>query len=341
MPLLLKKMLMCTLLLCAGLVQANEAVKPGGPIEIDLSGDIDIPAAGVCASLATDQFDLVELRINGILSQRKLKDCNPDPVMNKLVFHLPQADTGNSALERESLMGSPWQEMRHNYHRDLPFNVSFKNGGSTAILTSGVLRFQVLKPICVLFGFGFIAIVGYALFRLGRDSGLLRDSSSAAVGERTFSLARVQMAWWFFIVLVSYIWLWIVAEGIPTISPQALGLLGIGSATYLTAAGVDVSKQNQFGESKGFFKDVLSDSQGLTLHRFQMLVFNVLIGVLFLVYVIQHFDMPLFDGNILTLLGMSAGTYAGFKIPEQQGKAAPDGAKVASDDPKAGYTAET
>ncbi|MFZ6767340.1 hypothetical protein ACO0LM_09655 [Undibacterium sp. Di26W] len=329
-----KKILLGMLLLGIGLAQASDVIKPGGPIDINLSVDVDIPAPGVCASLATDQFDLVELRINGVLSQRKLKDCDPDPVMNKLVFHLPQSDIDNSALERESLMGSPWQELRHNYHRDLPFNVSFKNGGGTSILVSGILRFQILKPGYVVFGFGFIAVVGYALFRLGRDSGLLRDSSTSAINERTFSLARVQMAWWFFIVLVSYIWLWIVAEGIPTVSPQALGLLGIGSATYLTAAGVDASKQNQFGESKGFFKDILSDSQGLTLHRFQMLVFNVLIGVLFLVYVIQHFSMPVFDGNILTLLGMSAGTYAGFKIPEQQSKDAPE-------DPKAAYGVET
>ncbi|MFZ6873562.1 hypothetical protein ACO0LF_16010 [Undibacterium sp. Di27W] len=333
MLLTIKKLLFCALSLGFSLALANEA-KPLVRKEVDLDQELlMISVPKVCETLKSEQFSSVELRINGVLSQRKLLDCNPDPSMNKLVFQMPQTDSSIFLSEREAVMGTPWQESRHGYGRDLPFNVSVKKAGISVVLATGSMHFQILKPAHLIFGFGFIAVVGYALFRLGRDSGLLRDSNSVAVEQRTYSLARVQMAWWFFIVLASYIWLCIATEGIPTISAQALGLLGIGSATYLTAAGVDTSKPDQLGESQGFFHDILSDSQGLTLHRFQMLVFNVLIGFLFLIYVVQHFNMPNLDSNILALLGMSAGTYAGFKIPEKQGE-------PAVEDSKAAYTVE-
>jgi hypothetical protein len=133
-------------------------------------------------------------------------------------------------------------------------------------------------------------------------------------------------------------------RGIPTLSSQALGLLGIGSATYFAAASVDATKPPVNSESQGFWSDILSDAQGLALYRFQMLVFNLLFGVLFILYVVQHVSMPEFDGNILTLMGMSAGTYAGFKIPEKTQNtpvAMTSTASVAdvSDDPKKAYSA--
>jgi hypothetical protein len=107
---------------------------------------------------------------------------------------------------------------------------------------------------------------------------------------------------------------------------------------------VDATKPPVNSESQGFWSDILSDAQGLALYRFQMLVFNLLFGVLFILYVVQHVSMPEFDGNILTLMGMSAGTYAGFKIPEKTQNtpvAMTSTASVAdvSDDPKKAYSA--
>lgn len=312
----MKRILLCVLLMCGVVVHAA-INKIDEPISLHFDQVFQIPVPGACTIISRDQLNMVELRINGVLTQIKPNDCDPDVTMNKLSFFLPRQDNSGTVTQREALMGSPWRELKNSFHRDLPFSVSFNNGAGNTVLATGIFRFQMLQAGYLLIGFGFIVAVAYALWRLGRESGLLRDASKAAVQERTYSLARVQMAWWFFIVFASYVWLWIVGEGIPEISTQALGLMGIGSGTYLAAAGVDASKQSQFGESKGFFDDIISDTQGLALYRFQMLVFNILFGVLFLVYVIQHVAMPEFDGSILTLLGMSSGTYAGFKIPEQ------------------------
>lgn len=313
---------------------ASASAAPTVTIHLDQIFQLDIP--GVCGVISKDQLPMVDLRINGVLSGMHPVDCDPDPAMNKLSFVVPPVQTSGENAQREMLFGSPWRVLKSDFYRDLPYTVSFNNGTGVSVLGTGTLRIQILKTSYIVIGFVLILAVGIALVRLGAKSGLLRDTNSVASNVRTYSLARVQMAWWFFIVFASYVWLWVVAEGMPELSAQALGLMGVGSGTYLAAAGVDAGKQNQFGESEGFWLDILSDAQGLALYRFQMLAFNILFGVLFLVYVVQHVSMPQFDGNILTLLGMSAGTYAGFKIPEKQNKSTPD-----SDDQKQGYTAAT
>ena len=70
--------------------------------------------------------------------------------------------------------------------------------------------------------------------------------------------------------------------------------------------------------SEGFMKDLLTDSDGVSFHRFQMIVWTVVLGVLFLVGVYKDLAMPEFSGTMLALMGISAGTYLGFKIPEKQ-----------------------
>lgn len=68
-----------------------------------------------------------------------------------------------------------------------------------------------------------------------------------------------------------------------------------------------------------FLVDVLSDGQGIALHRMQLLVWNAILGVLFAHHVATWISMPAFDSTLLTLVGISGGTYLGFKIPEQAG----------------------
>ena len=292
------------------------------PISIHVDQSFNINFAGICSKASSEQLAQLNLRINGLLTPLKALDCNPAEGEYGLYYFLPQTDGADMDKLREVLSGSPWRDAKHGFQRDLAYTVSFNDGSGERVIASGKLRYQIVQVPYLLLGFAFIALATVVLLRLGRASALLRDmppgETKIPVQSRTFSMARVQMAWWFLIVLISYVWLWIVSEGIPGLSTGALGLMGIGSATYLAAAGVDASKQNELFESHGFWNDILSDAQGLTLYRFQLLVFNALFGILFLIYVVQNVVMPDFDSHILTLLGMSAGTYAGFKIPEKQ-----------------------
>jgi hypothetical protein len=95
---------------------------------------------------------------------------------------------------------------------------------------------------------------------------------------------------------------------------QATGLLDQKQAELN-----DVAKQLASGESRtqGFVLDILTDDTGISLHRFQMAVWTTVLGVLFVIGVWQKFRMPEFDPTLLALMGISSGTYLGFKIPEK------------------------
>jgi hypothetical protein len=63
---------------------------------------------------------------------------------------------------------------------------------------------------------------------------------------------------------------------------------------------------------------ILSDADGISLHRFQMVLWTILLGVIFVISVAKNLAMPEFSGTLLALIRISGGTYVGFKIPEKQ-----------------------
>jgi hypothetical protein len=69
--------------------------------------------------------------------------------------------------------------------------------------------------------------------------------------------------------------------------------------------------------SKGFLADILSDGENISFHRFQMVVWTIVLGVIFVWSVYRNMTMPEFDASLLTLMGISSGTYVGFKFPEK------------------------
>ena len=68
-----------------------------------------------------------------------------------------------------------------------------------------------------------------------------------------------------------------------------------------------------------FLNDILSDSNGICLHRVQIFVWTLVLGVTYVRHVYEHLEMPEFSGTLLALMGVSSGTYIGFKFPEKQG----------------------
>lgn len=65
-------------------------------------------------------------------------------------------------------------------------------------------------------------------------------------------------------------------------------------------------------------KDLLTDKDGPVLHRIQMLIWTVILAAFFVVEAWRKLAMPEFDQTVLALLGLSAGTYLGFKLPEKK-----------------------
>ncbi|HXJ01030.1 MAG TPA: hypothetical protein VNH44_07390 [Micropepsaceae bacterium] len=181
--------------------------------------------------------------------------------------------------------------------------------------------------------------------------------SAGGVYRRPYSLAQTQMTWWFCIVLASFIYIVCATAThtiIGVLVTQALILMGIGTGTALGAAMIEQTKDDKPGTLKDFkdalkniqaaqaagvapapadiatrarlapklasenvIKDILTDADGISLHRFQSVAWTLVLGILFLAESIAYTKMPEFDANVLAVLGISAGTYLGFKIPEK------------------------
>jgi len=65
-------------------------------------------------------------------------------------------------------------------------------------------------------------------------------------------------------------------------------------------------------------RDLLSDGSGYSFHRFQIFAWTIVLGIIFVSSVYNNLTMPEFSTTLLGLMGLSAGTYIGFKFPEQK-----------------------
>jgi len=182
------------------------------------------------------------------------------------------------------------------------------------------------------------------------------------------------MAFWFFVIVAAYNYIWMVTGDWDSLTAGALILIGISAATGLGSVVVDSSKRDQRqslqceqaaltkrlaalkpsiagvsappnltdlqaeqqqkqarlaqvntslnnlpsppGPSDGFLLDILRDETGVSFHRFQMAAWTIVLGFVFAVAVYRSLAMPDFSATLLGLMGISAGTYIGFKIPD-------------------------
>ena len=68
---------------------------------------------------------------------------------------------------------------------------------------------------------------------------------------------------------------------------------------------------------RGFLLDLLAEDNSISFHRFQIVVWTMALGVMFISNVATDLAMPDFSATTLGLLGISAGTYLGFKVPDK------------------------
>ena len=67
-----------------------------------------------------------------------------------------------------------------------------------------------------------------------------------------------------------------------------------------------------------WYLDLLSDENGISFHRLQMVIWTLVLGGVFVRAVYSDVVMPDFDATLLGLMGLSSGTYLGFKLPEKK-----------------------
>ena len=165
------------------------------------------------------------------------------------------------------------------------------------------------------------AVVGLLVIVISRRSELLKETNPIA--DSVFSLARTQIAWWTVVVLGSFFHLYFYTDELVDLSNSTMVLLGASAGTMISAKMIDSYKDyshlvNQPKiKSRGFILDILSDGvEGVSVHRFQFVIWTLALTLVFLRGVIRELAMPEFPENLLILMGISNGTYLLLKLPE-------------------------
>jgi len=71
-------------------------------------------------------------------------------------------------------------------------------------------------------------------------------------------------------------------------------------------------------QSQNFVRDVLTNPNGeVNLHRYQMFIWTIVLGLVFIYEVLTTFKMPEFDTTLLALQGLSSGTFVALKAQEK------------------------
>lgn len=325
---------------------------PAGVKEVQLGDEITVEVNKLKVLLDKAKCAPPNKNVVLFLDGRPVKEVTPypptDPARNTLSFPLKRTEKSRDVWTY--ILGEPRFELRE---REVSVGIEDEYPVPSE---AGKLKLQTI-PLqwfvfwAILF---FLLLVGFIVLAICTN--LLRDEGPepSGGGRRPYSLARTQAAWWFFIVLASYLFIgMITGDFSTTITGTVLTLLGISAGTVVGSIFVDASKPpapppaahgpplapapppaagtppppplqatapavrgTPSWKSEWWWQDILSDADGVTFHRFQMAAWTIVLGIIFVVQVYYALAMPEFNGTLLALLGISAGTFLGAKIPE-------------------------
>ena len=162
-----------------------------------------------------------------------------------------------------------------------------------------------------------------------RKEELKRDATNKHITnpQKTFSLARVQIAIWTIIIIFSYLYVYFCKGSCGNMKTElnhtALMLMGISLSTVAIANTIDNSQQNnhrhQNVPSKGFIIDILSDENGISIHRFQVILFTIVAIVIYINKLIcDKCTLPELDNTLLAIITASYSGYLVIKINENK-----------------------
>ena len=166
------------------------------------------------------------------------------------------------------------------------------------------------------------------------------------------SLGQLQLLWWTYLIVCGFLFIWLLTgdyNGIVT--SQALVLMGLSAATTAIAKGVGeahsshalrrIDELSQNGRvpaatapqkteiqqligrtgkrtDKRFWHELFAADGGLNIQRVQFGIWTAVLGVAWVFAVYKRLSFPEFEPTLLTLMGISAGTYATLKVTERQ-----------------------
>ncbi|MBS1635146.1 MAG: hypothetical protein JST26_04425 [Bacteroidetes bacterium] len=150
--------------------------------------------------------------------------------------------------------------------------------------------------------------------------------------EVPFSMARSQFFMWLMLIFLGILHIWGFTSILTEPTGSVLILLGISGGTFYIGKVIDVAPAagattvtpqqavtdfvNGNKKSKGFVNDILYDGNSICLHRLQLFMFTVFLGIYFLCSFYTNLALPSFSTTMMTLMGISSVTYAGVKTTE-------------------------
>ncbi|MDB4921448.1 hypothetical protein [Mucilaginibacter sp.] len=390
----MKKLILIPILLLFGLnLRAQTpALKPDTVIDAYLDGNKKEKSAAISDILVVDVA-----HINGLLTtQNAIKQVRLFINSIEIEGSVPVGWYlhGDGAelkflLQRTAANNKTWNMLLgypefDNQFFNLPLSISIGLTGQSAQATK-INSFQLVRIDRGWFWGCIVVLLIYlgVLLRYAKTTPMLRDTPAdltplgipgLAAGNAPYSLGKVQMAFWFSIILASYIFIWLITDNYELITSGILVLIGIGAGTGLSAVSINNNKadktikqvqdlQAQQAELRqatdllkaalpaagieakigynnfldcqltsninnlidglktgkdNFINDILTDENGVSFHRLQMVVFTTVLGFVFVYTAWATLTMPDFSATLLTMQGITAGTYLGFKIPEKQ-----------------------
>jgi len=210
-----------------------------------------------------------------------------------------------------------------------PFPTDFTQASQRAWLT--VINWRWLLTAVLI-----VAGITLAFCALAMHTTLLMERYRLPGGtlSHRFSLAKVQLALWFFVIFGAFLVIWLATGNFDTLNSSILSTLSISAGTALgdtfvkatgptTAASplpendIDTFRAPHW-TARRFMRELVSDDEGCSISRFQMLAWTVALVIVFLADVFDDLQMPVFGPELLYLLGLSTGTYVAHRLPEMQ-----------------------
>ncbi len=295
-------------------------VSPG---EVSLGGVIEVTIEGLAQKVSQDKVDPKNFRL--YLNERPLQNLKPETVdltTGTVRFHLERVEADRDTWT--SVLGAPTITGRRDVLVGIAWDASHEF--TRAPSCHCTITFVLFNPLWAAIGLASLIVAAVALIRLAQKSDILRDPQIAVLpvgATRSYSFARCQMAIWFFLVVGGVFGIWLITgEYNHTVTQQTLVLLGISAATGPSATAIDRNKGKATGVSPvhvTFLHDLLTDLNGLAFHRYQAFLWTITLGIFYVVALYRTVATQDLDPNLLTLMGISSGTYLGFKLPEKQG----------------------
>lgn len=160
---------------------------------------------------------------------------------------------------------------------------------------------HVPKETLILLGIS--ATTGLGSLAIGDNKEVKRQAHAALEQEKATLLAQKAA---------------VVAPAVfPQASEERLAQINQELALTLRASGRQAAGVPRMAMSR-FFNDLCSDENGLSFHRLQVVLWTIALGSFFAWRVASTLSMPVFPETLLILMGISNGTYIGFKISERQ-----------------------